>query len=400
MLLESLWSAQDPNADFLDEAVAGSPDGTHRVHGVQWEALIHRVGPILGFLVCITLIAELADAIGIFRVLAWTAARIARGSVLGLWLLVVAVAALSSTVLSLDTTAVLFTPVAIIVARQLGLDLGLFVYTTVWLANTASLLLPVSNLTNLLAMSRLFRSATPAEKTPQYAGLMWPAAAAAFVITVGMLAVIFRTSLVGRYQLPDRPVLADRPLFWLAAIVCAGLGPAFATGANIFVTAAAGAMLLVVGCVVRYRSLLNWRLLPWRLVLGVAALFVLVQSARTADWDRLLAGIAGTGESGTHLLQLSAVAAGGANLVNNLPAYLALEPLADSPLRMAVLLVGVNAGPLILPWGSLATLLWAARCRSAGVKINWARFARRGIVLVCATLLASVGVLLVANAGG
>ena len=48
----------------------------------------------------------------------------------------------------------------------------------------------------------------------------------------------------------------------------------------------------------------------------------------------------------------------------------------------AALLVGVNAGPLVTPWASLATLLWAARCRSAGVEVSWWRFARRGLVLV------------------
>ena len=31
------------------------------------------------------------------------------------------------------------------------------------------------------------------------------------------------------------------------------------------------------------------------------------------------------------------------------------------------LLVGVNAGPLITPWASLATLLWLQRCRTAGI---------------------------------
>ena len=72
----------------------------------------------------------------------------------------------------------------------------------------------------------------------------------------------------------------------------------------------------------------------------------------------------------------------GANLIDNLPAYLALEPAAaDSPLRLAALLVGVNAGPVITPWASLATLLWAARCRSADVTVSWCRFALRGVLL-------------------
>ena len=68
-----------------------------------------------------------------------------------LWLLVVLVAALSTIFLSLDTTAVLLTPVVIVLARHAGLNPLPFALTTVWLANTGSLLLPVSNLTNLLA---------------------------------------------------------------------------------------------------------------------------------------------------------------------------------------------------------------------------------------------------------
>ena len=35
------------------------------------------------------------------------------------------------------------------------------------------------------------------------------------------------------------------------------------------------------------------------------------------------------------------------------------------------LLVGVNAGPLITPWASLATLLWLQRCRTAGIAVPW-----------------------------
>jgi len=367
---------------------------------VDLEAFAARVGPILGFLVCITVIAELADMIGIFRALAYGAARLARGSVLVLWLLVVVVAAVSASLLSLDTTAVLITPVVLVLARRLHLDLGLFAYTAVWLANTASLLLPVSNLTNLLAMSWLRSDQFGSSDVGTFGGfarLMWPSAVAALLITVGTLAVIFRRSLRGTYEMPGWHPVKDRLLFVIAAIVCAGLGPAFALGVNVTLGAAIGAAVLVIACLVRNRRMLAWKLLPWQLVLGVSALFLVVQFAHDHGLGRLLAVIGGHGDSGWALLRLGAVAVVGSNIVNNLPAYLALEPLADTVHRMAVLLIGVNAGPLILPWGSLATLLWASRCRAAGVRVPWGRFARRGLILVPLLLLGCTGATVLAR---
>ena len=56
-------------------------------------------------------------------------------------------------------------------------------------------------------------------------------------------------------------------------------------------------------------------------------------------------------------------------------------------------LIGVNLGPLLTPWGSLATLLWADRCRAAGVHVPWPVFAAAGAVLVTLLLLATVPLL-------
>lgn len=360
---------------------------------MQFEALFDRVAPILGFLVCITVVADLADGIGVFAMVARAASRLARGSVLGLWLLVVAVAVVSTSVLSLDTTAVLLTPVVLALASQLNLDAGLFAYTTVWLANTASLILPVANLTNLLAVSAL-----PGYQGLDFAALMWPAAVAALVVTVLALALIFRRSLRGRYQPSAPQPTPDRPLLILATVVCALLGPAFLLGVPVVVPAAVAAVILVVACAFRARSLLTWRLIPWKLVLGVAVLFVIVQIAHDHGLDVLLGAAAGDGEGWADLVRLGGLAALGANLIDNLPSYLALEPAAgDNPLRLAVLLVGVNAGPLITPWASLATLLWANRCRAAGVSVSWRRFALRGAVVAPVVVLASVTALWLAR---
>ncbi len=359
---------------------------------MQIGELVSRVGPILGFLVCITVVAELADGIGVFASIARGAARLARGSVVGLWLLVVGVAVLATAVLSLDTTAVLLTPVVLTLARQLRLNPAVFAYTAVWLANTASLFLPVSNLTNLLALSRL-----PHPGVPDFLALLWPAAVTSVVVTVAALALIFRRSLRGRYTLGPSEPAAHRGLLVLATVVCAGLGPAFLLGVNVLVASAAAAAVLVVACVVARRDLLAWRLLPWPLVLGVSVLFVLVQLAHDHGLGTVLGIAAGQGQAWLALARVTGLGALGANVLDNLPSYLALEPAAGSPLRLAALLVGVNAGPLVTPWASLATLLWAARCRSAGVPVSWGRFALRGLVVAPLVLLASVTTLWLAH---
>ncbi|TPW65361.1 SLC13 family permease, partial [Schumannella sp. 10F1B-5-1] len=86
-----------------------------------------------------------------FAAIAERLARLGRGHGWVLWLLVVLLAVAATVFLSLDTTAVLLTPVVVLLARHHGYPPLPFALTTVWLANTASLLLPVSNLTNLLA---------------------------------------------------------------------------------------------------------------------------------------------------------------------------------------------------------------------------------------------------------
>ena len=64
-----------------------------------------------------------------------------------------ALASVTTAVLSLDTTVVLLTPVVHETAARLRLPPKPYVYACTHLANSASLLLPVSNLTNLLAFS-------------------------------------------------------------------------------------------------------------------------------------------------------------------------------------------------------------------------------------------------------
>jgi arsenical pump membrane protein len=129
-------------------------------------------------------------------------------------------------------------------------------------------------------------------------------------------------------------------------------------------------------------------------VLLVIGLFFVVQSFQVHGLPHLLARVAGTGESWPDHFRLAAAGALGANGVDNLPAYLALEPVADSsPARLVALLLGVNCGPLLTLWASLATLLWRERCRAAGVEVSARRFLLRGLVVVPLLLVTTTAAL-------
>jgi Na+/H+ antiporter NhaD/arsenite permease-like protein len=295
--------------------------------------------------------------------------------------------------LSLDTTAVLLTPVVVTLARRVGLSPIPFAMTTVWLANTGSLLLPVSNLTNLLAES------DPALGTG-YVARSWLPALVAVLVPVAILAVISRRALGHRYTAPAPDPVADRPLFVLSAVVVALLVPALAIGdpvlhVPVWVPAAIGAVVLAVAAAVRRPGFLSMRLLPVPLVLFVCGLFLAVAALGRVGLTEALAAAAGTGSGPLDLLRLAGVGTVTANLADNLPAYLALEPVAGNEHRLLALLVAVNAGPLVTPWASLATLLWHGRLTAQDVHVSWWRFAGLGLIAAPLTVGLSTLALLI-----
>ncbi|WP_284763837.1 SLC13 family permease [Arthrobacter sp. efr-133-R2A-63] len=364
-------------------------------------ALVDRVAPILLFVVAMTVVTELCSEAGVFL---WTARRLrywGRGYSILLWLFLAVFATLSTVFLSLDTTAVLLTPVVVSVTRQAGLPALPFALTTVWLANTASLLLPISNLTNLLAQHSL-GGITPGG----FAGLMWAPALAAVVVPLLFIGIVFRRDLRNRYSRipvvrirPDQPAgaetraAADRVLLGFSALVLALLLPALVSGVPVWIPALAGAVVLGVVFALRSPRVLKVTLIPWSLLLFASGLFLVMEAARHLGAPVLLSQLAGQGQGFMDLVRLAVTGAAGSNVLNNLPAYLLAEPLAGTPARMAALLIGVNAGPIITPWASLATLLWHDRLVRMNVLITWKGYALFGLIVAPLTVLAAVAVL-------
>ncbi|WP_435081279.1 SLC13 family permease [Clavibacter michiganensis] len=337
--------------------------------------LYERVWPILLFVVAITVVTELASEAGLFTWIAERAAGLGRGRTWALWLATVLLACLCTIFLSLDTTAVLLTPVVVVLARHCGLPPLPFALTTVWLANTASLLLPVSNLTNLLAEHEL-GGLGPAG----FAALTVAPALVAIAVPVLAILVIHRKDLFTRYEVGPPTAPTDRVLLVGSAVVVGLLVPALVSGVEVWIPALAAAVVLAILTAVRRPRVLRLGLLPWQLVVFASGLFIVMEAAQSLGLTAVMAAISGQGQDAGALFRLAGVATLSANAVDNLPAYLALEPVAGSPERLVAILVGVNAGPLITPWASLATLLWHERLVSMGVHIKWSRYVLLGLV--------------------
>ncbi|AUY54670.1 arsenic transporter [Streptomyces sp. CB01881] len=355
-------------------------------------AAVSRIAPLLAFLGTVIVLAELTSAAEVFDVVAAGVARAGRGSYPVLFLLCVAFAAGTTTTLNLDTTAVLLTPVMLALATRVGIAPLPLAMTTVWLANTASLLLPVSNLTNLLAAERVALS--PAG----LARVMWAPQLAALLATMACLwGFYWRRGRRGAdgYTPPPAHRPGDRVLFRVCGLACAGfLLATLLTGLPLWAASGTAALVAVAAFAVRRPEALRASLVPWRLLVMVPGMFLVVQTVDAHGLHRVLASAIGADGGVLGMFRASAVGAGLSNLLNNLPVYLAGEaavPVANHQ-QLLSLLIGTNIGPLITPWASLATLLWYERCRSAGLRVPL-----RGVAGTSA-VLAVGGVLLATSA--
>lgn len=353
--------------------------------GDQALAVADRVWPILLFVVAVTIVAELASKAGLFDVVAARLARLARGRTVWLWVLVLAMATVATAFLSLDTTAVLLTPVVVAMAVTRKLDPLPFAFVTVVLANTASLVLPVSNLTNLLASDALGGHDPIAFLT-----LLGPSALIAIAVSVAVLTAVFLRKLPRTYPDATAPAVADPVLLRVSAVVTVALLPLLVIGLEPWMPALAAAVVLIVVFAWRAPRALGIRLVPWSLLAFAGGLFLAVGALEAVGIGRVTSVLAGSGDDLVSLWQLAGVGALAANGINNLPAYLAMESVAGSPVRLAALLIGVNAGPIVTPWASLATLLWHDRLVAAGVRVRWSRFVLIGAVIAPLILVLAV----------
>jgi arsenical pump membrane protein len=351
-----------------------------------------RLFPVVAFLAAVLLIAKLCDDAGLFHAFGVMMARASAGRPTTLLGQVFALAAATTAVLSLDATIVLLTPVVLVTARTLAAPVRPHALATAHLSNTASLLLPVSNLTNLLAFSTAAAAGLSFTGFTALMALPW-------LVAIAAEYVIFRCWFA-RDLAPVQPVEVTEtphlPRFVLAVVglTLAGFALTSLVGLDPVWAALAGAVVLAAHSLARRRSTVGElaRAVHVPFLVFVLALGVVVQAVMDSGLGTWMGRLVPDGTDLPALLGIAAVAAVLANVVNNLPAVLVMLPLvaASGPTAILAVLIGVNVGPNLTYVGSLANLLWRRVLNSRGIRTSATQFTALGLVTVPVTLVLAV----------
>jgi arsenical pump membrane protein len=275
--------------------------------------------------------------------------------------------AVVTAVLNLDTAAVFVTPIVIHAARQRGCDERPFLYGALFMANSASLLLPGSNLTNLIVLAHSHLSGAAFARAM---ALPW---LGSVVITIVFLAVVYRPRDVGGS--PD-PIVPFR----------VGLGLVLAIVVTVLILALHDAALPVLA--IGVAGVVLRRLRPEVSVRVLASLFLLavMVGALARRWNGPASLLSHTGGLGVAALGAVASVA-----INNLPAATLLS--ARPSAHPFPLLIGLNLGPNLLVTGSLSAYLWYRAASRVGARPSLVRASVLGLALVPLTVAVAFGAL-------
>lgn len=359
---------------------------------------------ILLFLLGMMVVSAVVDEAGFFDWAAHAAIRASGGRGRLLYVYLYLLGAAITIFLSLDVTAIVFTPIVCASALRLRLKPAPFVFASAFVANTASLTLPVSNLTNMLVYDLLgidFWSFVRYMAVPNLAAL---------AVNLGIFLALFWSDIPDRFDVPKSPTRSGAERRFLVA---AGVGLG-AVVVSLVIAGFAGWPLheaaLVGGLGLAALGLGSGRVRPstirrgiaWQLPLFVIGMYVVVLGADRAVlgplWGELLR--LGAAQPTLGVVALAFGTGLGANLVNNIPMSLvAITALQSLPgpreLLSFAAVIGTNLGPNVSVFGSLATMLVLTAARQRGIRITPGEYFRVGLLTTPPMIAAAVLLLVV-----
>jgi arsenical pump membrane protein len=368
---------------------AGGTLTTGLLTAAEARSAVTDLAPVVAFLVTILVVSNVCARAGLFAAAAQRVSAWSRGRPVRLFTGVYLLAAVVTVSLSLDATVVLLTPVVLAagIARSVPDEPG--TYACLRMANSASLLLPVSNLTNLLAVPHLHLTFTG------FALRMAPVLALVLVVEYAGLRLLFRRELAvaASTDHDDALPLAGFPMV-VVGLMLVGFAVVSPLGLQPWWVSLVAAVVLAVWA--RRTGLATPRALVaagqpgfaiWVLALGI------VVAALGVGFLGDLVGRAVPGSTSyVSLLLIAGLATLLANGLTNLSATLLLVPLVAPLGTTAVLaaLMGLNIGSGLTWSGSLANLLWRRTLKGYDAAPGHVPFHRVSLALTPVSLLAAV----------
>jgi arsenical pump membrane protein len=353
---------------------------------------VSRLAPVVAFLVTILVVSDVCARAGLFEAAAQRVGRWSAGSAVRLFTGVFVLAALVTATLSLDATVVLLTPVVLGAAMARAVPDEPGSYACLRMANSASLLLPVSNLTNLLALPDLHVTFAG------FAARTAPVLVAVLVVEYVGLRLLFRDRMPAlRPADTARPAAVEAFPVAVVVLMLAGFAVVSPYGGQPWWVSLAAAIALAAWAIRRglARPIRVVHAMHPGFAIWVLGLGVVVAGLAQGFLGDVVGNLAPAALGPAGLLGIAVLATVLANLLTNLSATLLLVPIVAPLGTTAVLaaLLGLNVGSGLTWTGSLANLLWRRTLSRHGRQPTTAAFHRVSLTLTPLSLLAAVAVL-------
>lgn len=358
---------------------------------------------VLLFFLGLMLVSAVAEKAGFFQWSAFRAVKLAKGSGSRLLLLIIGLGVVITAFFSNDATALILTPIVYVLVTKLRLNPLPYVFACAFIANTASVILPVSNPVNLLAVDK-FNLALG-----EYLKYLLIPAIIAILVNVAFFFIWFRKDVSSHFKdyEPEEPVKIDAFFLFVCfglLLVAAGYLVSSIYGLPLSWAAIGGVAFLLIGSFTVRRikfndvvSSISWPIFPF-----IFSLAVLVKGLDNIGVTRALgeylAGLASRGAFGAIILTAFGNAIG-ANLINNwsmmMVSVSSLSAISNPPQSsqhglIYSTILGNGIGPNITIFGSLSSMLWLLILRRNGIFISPKQYIKLGLFITLPTLFLGV----------
>ncbi|HLY32855.1 MAG TPA: ArsB/NhaD family transporter [Ktedonobacterales bacterium] len=361
-------------------------------------------------LIALFMLSEALASNGFFIWAARWLARLAHGSGWRLYGLTLLLTTGVAALLANDGAILMLTPIYVKLLTQIYPDARNrlpYLFALGFFADAMSGLFIPSNLTNIIIADASGLTVTRA--------LLWTLlpTLAVFLVAGGAFALRFHIRLGMRYDasVVEAPVEAirDQLLFWLGwaalAVLVSGYALVSVLRLPVSLVSVSVALALLTLTGLRFRGAVRQAVFdaPWGILVYALGMFVVMTAAYNAGVLAIVTRPLATS------VQVASGALGGlaagmlvallAAAVNNLPAALigvlslrAVGMASVSQIAVYAILLGVDIGPKLTPFGSLATLLWFGILARNETPISWGHYLRENwwvtVLALAAALLA------------